>query len=54
MCTTPNIGSARVMEKAGMTYEGLLRKYMIQKGSPRDMKMYAILKDEWRRHQNEK
>ena len=47
MCTVPNIGSARVMEKVGMNYEGVLRQYMIQKGSPRDMKIYAILRNVW-------
>jgi ribosomal-protein-alanine N-acetyltransferase len=47
MCEIPNAGSARVMEKAGMTFEGILREYMIQHGAFRDMKMYSILKEEW-------
>jgi len=47
MCEIPNVGSARVMEKAGMTYEGILRQYMIQHDNFRDMKMYAILRRDW-------
>lgn len=47
MCEIPNIGSARVMEKVGMTDEGVLRQYMIQRGKFRDMKIYAILKKDF-------
>lgn len=47
MCDVPNIGSARVMEKAGMIYEGILREYMIQHDSARSVKVYSILKGEW-------
>jgi ribosomal-protein-alanine N-acetyltransferase len=47
MCEIPNIGSARVMEKAGMSYEGILREYMIQHGEFRDMKLYAITRKDW-------
>ena len=47
-CEAPNIGSARVMEKAGLTFEGLLREQMYEKGRYRDMKMYAVLRREWR------
>jgi ribosomal-protein-alanine N-acetyltransferase len=52
MCEIPNAGSARVMEKAGMTFEGILREYMIQHGAFRDMKMYSILKKEWQTQTN--
>lgn len=48
MCEIPNVGSARVMEKCGMAYEGTLRQYMIQSGCSRDMKMYAILRADWK------
>jgi len=42
-----NPASGRVMEKAGMQYEGILRqRYSIQ-GQYRDMKMYSILREEW-------
>jgi ribosomal-protein-alanine N-acetyltransferase len=44
MCEIPNIGSARVMEKSGMIYEGILREYMVQRGELRSMKLYAIIK----------
>jgi len=37
-----NIASARVLEKAGMQFEGLLRKYQVWKDQPSDLKMYAI------------
>jgi ribosomal-protein-alanine N-acetyltransferase len=42
-----NIGSQRVLEKAGMTCEGLLRRYLVHPNisdEPRDCYMYAIVK----------
>ena len=42
-----NRASGRVMEKAGMTCEGLLRKRYSLQGEYRDMKMYSILREEW-------
>ena len=42
-----NTASGRVMEKAGMTYEGILRKRHSIQGRYRDMKMYSILRGEW-------
>lgn len=47
VCEVPNIGSARVMEKIGMRFEGIRRGYMIVKGLPRDMKSYAILRSDY-------
>jgi [ribosomal protein S5]-alanine N-acetyltransferase len=47
-CIPPNIGSARVMEKSGMTYEGTIREQVYYKGSFDDLKMFSILKREWR------
>ncbi|HNT30147.1 MAG TPA: GNAT family N-acetyltransferase [bacterium] len=44
-CDVPNIGSARVMEKAGMQYEGTLRQWDLIKGEYRDVKLYAVLKN---------
>ncbi|KDP40198.1 hypothetical protein JCGZ_02196 [Jatropha curcas] len=38
-----NVGSQRVLEKAGFTREGVLRKYFIQKGRIRDMVMFSLL-----------
>ncbi len=48
MCEIPNVASARVMEKAGMTFEGILRQYMVQRDKFRDMKIYAILREDFR------
>ena len=47
-CFAENTASARVMEKAGMTYEGTMRGREFLKGEYRDMKLYAILKDDYR------
>ncbi len=41
-----NIGSCRVLEKAGFHYEGTLRKNAIKNGKILDMKMYSRLKDD--------
>ena len=46
-CMIENIGSARVMEKSGMTYEGILREHMYAKGRYDDLKIYSILRREW-------
>jgi [ribosomal protein S5]-alanine N-acetyltransferase len=48
-CIAENTASARVMEKAGMTYEGTLRESEFIKGAYRDMKLYSILRREFRR-----
>jgi ribosomal-protein-alanine N-acetyltransferase len=46
-CIAENTASARVMEKAGMTYEGTLRESEFIKGAYRDMKIYSILRREF-------
>lgn len=46
-CFAENTASARVMEKAGMTYEDTLRQREFRKSSYRDMKVYSILRDEF-------
>ncbi|KAM6566343.1 hypothetical protein CsatA_025471 [Cannabis sativa] len=38
-----NIGSHRVLEKAGFQREGILRKYFLLKGNCRDMIMFSFL-----------
>jgi RimJ/RimL family protein N-acetyltransferase len=46
-CDVDNIASARVMEKAGMTREGLLRRYILHPNisdAPRDSFIYAIIR----------
>ncbi|MGG0657627.1 GNAT family N-acetyltransferase [Rummeliibacillus pycnus] len=46
-CFVENIGSARVMEKTGMSFEGIIRKAIFAKGKHQDLKMYSILKGEF-------
>ena len=46
-CFVENIGSQRVMEKAGMTFEGIIRKGMFAKGKYQDLKLYSILAEEY-------
>lgn len=44
VCDVGNPASARVMEKAGMTYEGMLRRYLVHPNvsdEPRDCLAYA-------------
>lgn len=48
-CKVGNAGSARVMEKANMAFEGLLRAYVWKDGRPHDVKMYSILAPDWRK-----
>ena len=46
-CFVDNKGSARVMEKTGMSFEGTMRKMMVAKGKHQDVQMYSILKEEF-------
>jgi RimJ/RimL family protein N-acetyltransferase len=46
-CYPLNLASARVMQKAGMIYEGTLRHHVMHFGSPRDAAVYGILREEW-------
>ena len=41
-----NIGSCRVLEKAGFQYEGTLRNNAVKNGKVIDMKMYSLLREE--------
>ena len=46
-CDVENIASARVMEKAGMAREGLLRRYVVHpniSAEPRDAYLYAVVR----------
>jgi aminoglycoside 6'-N-acetyltransferase len=43
-----NIGSQKVLEKAGFTKEGILRKLMFNRGEWRDFILFSVLKDEWK------
>lgn len=38
-----NSGSARVLEKCGFHYEGMLRSYRMVRGSPGNLKLYSAL-----------
>ena len=42
-----NPASLRVMEKAGMIREGLLRQYVVMRGVATDQVMCSILRREW-------
>jgi RimJ/RimL family protein N-acetyltransferase len=48
-CDVENRASARVLEKAGLTFEGTLRRYMLMPNlgeEPRDVKCYAKVRAE--------
>lgn len=51
-CYAPNIGSARVMQKIGMTYEGTQRKHYIRFGVVHDVHLYGILREDWAQQHN--
>jgi [ribosomal protein S5]-alanine N-acetyltransferase len=54
-CFVENIGSARVMEKIGMSFEGISRKgWKLESGKHQDIKMYSILKEEFSSLHNSK
>jgi ribosomal-protein-alanine N-acetyltransferase len=42
-----NIGSVRVLEKAGYAREGTLRSSCVKYGEPRDQALYAKVNDRW-------
>ncbi|HLI52277.1 MAG TPA: GNAT family protein [Thermomicrobiaceae bacterium] len=46
-CEPPNVGSARVLEKVGMTYEGTLRQADYDKGEYHDLRIYSVIRGEW-------
>lgn len=46
-CFARNPGSARVMQKAGMQYEGTLRRHAMKWGEPQDVLYYGLLREEW-------
>lgn len=48
-CMTENNQSIKVMTKIGMSCEGVLREYSLVKGIFRDIKMFSILRKEWKK-----
>lgn len=42
-----NPGSARVLEKAGYTYEARLRKHVYKNETMQDLLIFALLRNEW-------
>jgi ribosomal-protein-alanine N-acetyltransferase len=46
-CMSPNENSARVMQKLGMTFEGVLRRSLFHRGIMWDMHLYSVLREEW-------
>ena len=46
-CDPRNIGSSRVLEKVGMTKEGIIREDILLNDGWRDSLLYSILEQEW-------
>lgn len=44
-CCIENIASKKVMEKSGMTHEGILRNYIILEDGYHDMHMFSIINE---------
>ncbi|NLT72630.1 MAG: GNAT family N-acetyltransferase [Chloroflexi bacterium] len=44
-----NPASGRVMQKIGMSREGVLRQHVLRWGVPQDLVYYGILREEWQR-----
>lgn len=42
-----NPASGRVMQKCGMTREGILRQHLCKNGVPKDIVYYGLLREEW-------
>ena len=47
-CDPRNLGSARVLGKVGMTWEGRLRHTALIRDGWRDSEMFSVLEVEWR------
>ncbi len=46
-CNPLNLGSARVLTKVGLRYEGRMREVMMTRDGWRDSSIYSILETEW-------
>ncbi|GAA2687950.1 hypothetical protein GCM10010412_076250 [Nonomuraea recticatena] len=47
-CDPRNLGSARVLSKLGMTWEGRHRHTTLIRDGWRDSELFSILEEEWR------
>lgn len=47
VCKPENAASERLLQKLGMSFEGIPREYVLLKGSYHDIKMYSLLKKEF-------
>ncbi|TKJ86253.1 GNAT family N-acetyltransferase [Paenibacillus sp. CFBP13512] len=52
-CRPANRASEKVMQKIGMTREGMMREHWYYKGEFHDSYLYSILAKEYRKHSNE-
>jgi ribosomal-protein-alanine N-acetyltransferase len=43
-CMVENVASERVMQKVGLSFEGILRGYWLKHGAYQDVKLYSILR----------
>jgi [ribosomal protein S5]-alanine N-acetyltransferase len=48
-CDPKNKASAKVLEKAGMIYEGLLRNFVCVRNLPEDRKIYAFIPESYKK-----
>ena len=46
-CFLENLASQRVLEKVGMTFEGILREQLLVKGVYRNLRLYSLLRKEF-------
>ncbi len=47
ICSVDNAASMRVLERAGLLREGLLRGYFVIHGEPKDHPMFGLLRSDW-------
>ncbi|MNL48225.1 putative ribosomal N-acetyltransferase YdaF [compost metagenome] len=46
-CMVENVASERVMQKAGLRFDAVLRQYWQKHGTFHDVKVYALLSSDW-------
>lgn len=45
VCLPDHVASARVLQKVGMQFEGVLHNYQIWRGQPRDLLMFTATRN---------